>query len=260
MVLPKKKESSAAKIPHQGHRQRLKDRFLKNGLDALNGHEVLELLLFYALPYRDTNGLGHLLEQDFGSLVNVLDANYADLVNVDGVTPHVATLLTLCGQIAHRYQKEKYELGDQLYNTTRVGRYVLPFFFGKKEESVMLISMDNRRKVLNATRVFEGSVNSARFNFRTAVQQALRDNATTVVLAHNHPNGFAIPSQADIATTHNFMQVLKLMDIQLVDHLVVAEDDFVSMADSKETAFMFTTTHPEALATAQEQKVADTHR
>ena len=219
-------------VSHDGHRQRMKERLLRDGLDSFQEHEVMEMLLYYALPYRDTNGLGHMLIDHFGSLSNVLDADVADLVKVPGVTPHTATLLTLCGQTAHRYIKQRYRTGNQLYTTKELGEYVLPWFVGKKTESVLLISMDNRRKVINATRIFEGSVNSAQFNFRIALQQALQDNASCVIMAHNHPNGFALPSAADVATTRRFAQVLALVGIRLLDHLIVAEDDFVSMADT----------------------------
>ncbi len=219
-------------ISHSGHRQRMKERLLRDGLESLQEHEVLELLLFYALPYRDTNDLGHVLIDHFGSLCNVLDADYTALCKVPGITPHVATLLTLCGQTAHRYMRQCYAVGTQLYNTEALGNYTIPWFIGEKNESVLLISLDNRCKLLNATRVFEGSVNSTQFNLRTAVQQALQDNATQVVLAHNHPNGFAIPSAADAETTARFAQVLSMIGIRLLDHLVIAEDDFVSMAET----------------------------
>ena len=228
-------------VSHDGHRQRMKKRFLSNGLEGFSGHEVLELLLFYALPYRDTNGLGHTLENAFGGLANVLNADYADLIRVPGVTPHVATLLTLCGQICGRYQQEQYADIQQLYSTELLCQYICPWFSGKREESVLLVSMDNKRKLLNATRIFKGSVNSAEMNVRLAMQQSLQDNATQVVLAHNHPNGLAIPSRADVETTAHFAEVLALVDVRLVDHIIVAEGDCVSMADSRETAHLF---HP----------------
>ncbi len=242
-----KRSSDSRGVSHDGHRLRMKERFLKAGLDSFSGHEVMELLLYYALPYRDTNDLGHRLVDNFGSLANVLDADYADLVKVPGVTPHVATLITLCGQLNHRYQKERYALGEQLYNTDILARFVIPHFAGKKEESVLLVSMDNRRKLLNATRIFKGSVNSAQFNYRIAVQQALRDNATVVALAHNHPSGFALPSQADKNTTASFIQVLDLMGIRLIDHLIVSENDCTSMAESPETAYLFKKNAPSSV-------------
>ena len=226
-------------VSHDGHRQRMKNRFLSNGLEGFSGHEVLELLLYYALPYKDTNGLGHQLEDDFGGLLNVLDADYADLIKVPGVTPHVATLIHLCGCLCQRYQREQTSQIRQLYSTEQLCRYVAPWFAGEREESVVLISLDNKYKLLNATRVFRGSVNSAEMNVRLAVQQALRDNATKVVLAHNHPGGFAIPSRTDAETTAHFAQALSLVDVRLIDHVVVADGECVSMAESYETAHLF---------------------
>ncbi len=232
-------KKSGKEVSHEGHRQRMKARFLNGGLDGFSGHEVLEMLLFYALPYRDTNGLGHLLEDRFGGLSKVLEADYADLVQVPGITPHVATLLTFCGQLCRRYQKEQYLLGNQLYDTNTLSEYIKPWFTGQKDESVVLVSMDNKRKLLNATRIFEGSVNAAQFNPRLAVRQALQDNATLVALAHNHPSGFAIPSRADIETTLHFSKVLATVEITLIDHLVVSEGDCISMACTPETAHLF---------------------
>lgn len=226
-------------VSHEGHRQRMKERFLSGGLDGFSSHEVLEMLLFYAIPYRDTNGLGHTLSDTLGGLVNVLDANYTDLVKLPGVTPHVATLITLCGSIARRYQREQYGRVQQLLNTEELCRFIMPWFIGEKEESVLLVSMDNKRKLLNTTRIFQGSVNAAELNVRVAVQQALRDNATQVVIAHNHPSGFAIPSRADVETTVHFAKVLSMVDVRLLDHIIVAEGDCVSMADSREMSPLF---------------------
>ncbi len=218
---------------HEGHRQRMKERLLAEGLTHFSGHEVLEMLLYYAIPYRDTNPLGHRLENKFGSLSKVLEADYADLLRVEGVTPHSAALISLCGQLARRYQREQYAMGALLYTTDDFGNFILPWFSGAKDESVVLLSMDNRHKVLNTTRIFEGSVNSTQFSVRDAVQQVLRDNATQVVMAHNHPNGHAFPSRADLDTTTRFAAVLRELNVRLLDHLVVSEGDFVSLAESR---------------------------
>jgi len=149
-------------------------------------------------------------------------------------------LLTLVGQSATRYYRDTV-MGDvvQLFNTDMMAEYLIPWFLGEKDESVVMVSLDNKRKVLNTTRIFEGSVNSAQFNVRQAVQQALRDNATQVVLAHNHPNGFAFPSEADVRTTQYVAKVLKPLEIRLIDHLVVAEGDCLCMSRLPETAWLF---------------------
>ena len=224
---------------HEGHRQRMKERFLTGGLDSFSDHEIVELLLFYALPYRDTNSLAHTLVNQFGGWTRVLEADYQDLLSVPGVTPHVATLLTLAGQSARRYHKDSTGTVRQLFDTEAIVDYVVPWFLGAKNESVLLVSLDNKRKLLNVTRIFEGSVNSAQFNVRLAVQQALRDNATQVVLAHNHPNGFAFPSSADVSTTQYVAEVFRPLDIRLIDHLVVSEGDCLCMSQLPETRWLF---------------------
>ena len=224
---------------HDGHRQRMKERFLSSGLDGFSDHEIVELLLFYALPYRDTNDLAHALVNRYGSWAQVVNANHTDLLEVPGVTPHVATLLTLVGQSVQRYYRDMMGSVQQLYNADILARHVIPWFYGEKDESVLLVSMDNKRKHLNTTRIFRGSVNSAQFNVRLAVQQALRDNATQVALAHNHPNGYAFPSTADINTTRYVSQILAPLDICLVDHIVVAEGDGLCMSLLNETRHLF---------------------
>ncbi len=251
MTVAEKKTDHA----HEGHRQRMKERFLHEGIMGFSGHEVLEMLLYYAIPYRNTNDLGHRLEDSFGGLSKVLEANYQDLIKIDGVTPHVATLVTLCGQLARRYQREQYAMGTILYDVHSIGKFLLPWFSGAKDESVVLMSLDNRHKVLNTTRVFEGSVNSTQFNIRNAVYQVLRDNATMVVMAHNHPVGHAFPSNADLDTTRRYAEALKALNIRLLDHLVISDDDFVSIADSQLLPDVFVTSGGAALG-----KVADASR
>ncbi|MBR5523788.1 MAG: hypothetical protein IKU51_00770 [Clostridia bacterium] len=224
---------------HSGHRQRMKDRLLSGGLDGFSDHEIVEILLFYALPYRNTNELAHTLVAHFGGWTQVLDADYADLVAVPGVTPHVATLLTLVGQTVRRYHRDLAGQVMHLHDDRSLAAHVIPWFLGQRDESVVLVSLDNKRKHLNTTRVFVGSVNSAQFNIRVAVQQALRDNATQVVLAHNHPNGFAFPSEADIATTHRIREVLAPLDIRLLDHIIVAEGDALCLSLLSDSRWIF---------------------
>ncbi|MBE6807020.1 MAG: hypothetical protein E7527_03265 [Ruminococcaceae bacterium] len=229
---------------HEGHRQRMKERFLTGGLDSFSDHEIVELLLFYALPYRNTNDLAHALVEYFGSWTRVLNAHYDDLLLVPGVTPHVATLLTLVGQSARKYYKDMTGVVQHLFNTQSLIKHVVPQFLGAKNEKVIMVCLDNKRKHLNTTCLFEGNVNSAQFNVREAVQQALRDNATQLVLAHNHPNGFAFPSNADVETTRRLMEILRPLDIRLIEHIVVAEGDCLCMTALPETKWLFDGTPP----------------
>lgn len=231
---------------HQGHRQRMKERFLSGGLDSFSDHEILELLLFYGLPYRNTNDLAHTLVARYGSWIQAVGASYEDLLTVPGVTPHVATLLTLMGQAARRYYRDYTGAIHQLYDAQTVAEHVIPYFIGEREESVLLVSLDNKRKHLNTTCIFRGSVNSAQFNVRLAVEQALRDNATQIVLAHNHPNGFAFPSKADIQTTKYVMDILRPLDIRVVEHAIVAEGDCLCMSQLPDSQWLFDGSLPPA--------------
>jgi len=119
-----------------------------------------------------------------------------------------------------------------LTSIRRCGEYLLPFFFGRRNETVYLLCLDAKCKVLSCREVGEGSVNSANVPIRRIVEMALAANATSVILAHNHPSGIALPSPEDVTTTHRVAAALATVDIQLVDHIVVADDDFVSMVQS----------------------------
>ena len=217
---------------HDGHRQRLKDRFLRDGLDGFTDIQVLELLLFYAIPVRDTNPLAHALLDKFGSLAKVLEAPVEKLMQVGGVREHTATLIKLAHAMGRSYEISKQ--GDMRVLTTieACGDYLKPYFKNRKNETVFLLSLDAKLKVLECREVGEGSINYASVPVRRVVEMALEAGASSVVLAHNHPSGIAIPSGDDIQTTRRLAAALSAVEIKLVDHIVVADDDYVSMVQS----------------------------
>lgn len=217
---------------HEGHRQRLKDRFLKEGLDNFEELYVLELLLFYCIPRKDTNPIAHALLEKFGSLTGVFGATVEELEKVPGITHNAATLLHLVPQTGRYYQVKRAQTGDILRNLDQCGQYLIPHFYGRENETVFLLCLDAKCKVLGCKLVGEGSVNSANIPIRRVVEIALNSNATTVVLAHNHPSGLALPSDEDIQTTLRVARAMEAVEITLADHIVVADDDYVSMAMS----------------------------
>ena len=217
---------------HIGHRQRLKERFRAEGLDHFGERHVLELLLFYAIPQRDTAPLAQELLDHFGSLSQVLDASAAELEKVKGVGTNVSTLLTLITQIGRYYLVQRTSNITILNTTELCGQYLMQHFHGRRNETVFVLCLDAKCKVLCCKEVGEGSVNSANIPIRRIVEIALSVNATTVILAHNHPSGLAIPSHEDILTTKRLAMALDTVEICLADHIVVADDDFVSLAQS----------------------------
>ena len=217
---------------HKGHRERLKQRFLEDGLDNFTDIQVLELLLFYAIPQRDTNPIAHALLNHFGSLSGVLDADVAELKKVPGISDHSATLLALVTELCRYYQVDSAQRVEILTTLDACGAYLVPRFFGRTRETVFLLCLDAKCKVLCCKEVGEGSVNSASISVRKIVETALAANATTVILAHNHPSGVAVPSGEDAQTTRRIAAALSAVEVHLADHIIVADGDYVSMVQS----------------------------
>lgn len=217
---------------HSDHRQRVKARFRKEGLDGFDEIHVLELLLFYCIPRRDTNVLAHQLLEHFGSLTQVLEAPVEELEKVPGVGEHASTLISLITEISRYYLVSKTTNMEILRTIRECGEYMVSRFMGRRDEMVFLLCLDAKCKVLCCKEAGRGSVNSANVSIRRIVEMALAVNATTVVLAHNHPSGIAVPSNEDILTTRKLAVALDGVDIMLADHIIVADDDFVSLVES----------------------------
>ncbi len=218
--------------PHENHRERMRRRFMEHGLDSFEDHSILELLLFYAQPRKDMNVTAHRLLEAFGSLEGVFDAAPEALKTVEGVGDSAAVLIHLVPEVARRYLMSKADPGRILTDSDAAGRYLLPRFLTCKEERMYLVCMDAKLKVLDCREIGRGGTVSVSVNIRSIVQLALGQNATYVLLAHNHTSGIALPSNDDVAVTLRVRQVLAEVGVTLTDHIVVAGDDFVSMADS----------------------------
>lgn len=224
---------------HDGHRERLRKRFMTEGLDNFQSHEILELLLFYAIPRRNTSELAHRLIKHFNSLPAVLEAPVEALVQVEGISTQSAVLISMILQVFRRYNKEKFSPPSILDTTEKLGTVVMPALGYLANEAVLLICMDGKLKLLDSSIITEGSVNSTDITVRMILQRALLFNASVVVLAHNHPSGLATPSKSDIATTIQIVRALRLADIELWDHLIVGDNDMVSMRDTPELKEIF---------------------
>ena len=217
---------------HSGHRQRLKDQFLTYGMDPIHDVNVLELVLFYAIPRQDTNPIAHRLLSTFGSLAAVFDASVDELTGKGGLSKNAATLIKLIPAAARRQQLSRASSNQILDSTQKCGDYLVPFFFGAVQEEVYMLGLDAKCKLLGCVKLSSGSINSAGLSIRRVVESALSMKASSVVLAHNHTSGIAVPSQEDIRTTHSIAHALDLVGVYLADHVVVADEDYVSMAES----------------------------
>ena len=216
---------------HDGHRQRKKDRFRDYGLRGFADHEVLELLLYYAIPRKDTNVTAHLLLERFGSLDEVLHAPVDELRKIKGMGENAALFLRLIPAVC-QYAEQNGKKDEILNSVEKSGQYFMKLLRDEHREVIYMACLDQKGKVLRCCRLVEGDVNMAPLSVRQAVEQALVANAAMVQLAHNHPSGIALPSEEDIYVTRMIKEVLSPLNIRLIDHIVVADGDFVSMRDS----------------------------
>lgn len=224
---------------HEGHRSRLKERFLEQGIDNFEPHNVLELLLFYSIPRKDTNEIAHDLLENFGSLKGVFDADFNDLIKVDGIKENSATLLKLIPAIARAYATDKYSSNYQFSTAEKVGEFFLDKYVGEKNEIVYLLLLNNRFEMLDVVKLHEGSVNSAQFSPRKVLDLVVKYNASMIVLAHNHPDGVAFPSMEDIQTTSDLMSTFSMVDVRLLEHFVVANNDYYPVIHMTENLSYF---------------------
>lgn len=216
---------------HQGHRQRLKQRFLNEGLESFADHQVLEMVLFFSVARRDTNRTAHLLLEQFGSLSGVLEADAGDLAKVPGVGEHSALLLALLPQLTRRYLQDRWGDRPVLDSTTRAGNYVVDLMSGRTYEVFYVICLDSQCGVIIAVPAFQGTINQAPVYPRVVVETALRHKAHSVILAHNHPGGSANPSQQDVEVTKSLRRALSGVQIDVHDHVIAAGTRFFSFAE-----------------------------
>jgi len=217
---------------HDGHREKMRQRFLKSGLESFADHEALELLLYYAIPRKDTNPIAHALMERYGSLSAVLTAPVEDLKNVAGIGESAAVLLKLAPQVAKKARIADAEKEIILNTVSRVGAYLLERYDGEKHEVLYQLCLDRKGRLLVCKCLNEGGISSAEMDVRRLMENAILTQASGVILAHNHPSGIALPSAEDIAATSRAKEALKTIDVELVDHIIVADGDFVSMQRS----------------------------
>ena len=217
---------------HDGHRQRKKEQFRMHGLDAFADHEVLELLLYYAIPRRDTNPVAHRLMERFGSLDGVFSATVEELEEVEGMGKNAATLLALWMPLYRRVRTKPTAKEVILNSTEQAGRYFMDLFFGMRREELYEACLDAKGKLLACCRIAEGGVDAVNINTRRLVENALKCGASEVILAHNHPSGIALPSPDDNTTTLALWDALRAVGIPLIDHIIVADEDYVSLRDN----------------------------
>lgn len=216
---------------HNGHRARMRERYLHTRFDGFEEHQILEMILYYVYPRTDTNPLAHKLLNAFGSLSSVLDAPVDALVSA-GLTKNAATFLVMIPDISRVYLSDRNNNKSKIIDFFNLADYFIPKFIGRAEEAMILLLTDAKGKEIFSGVVSKGSFHASEAPVRKIVDLAMRYNAATAVIAHNHPSGVALPSMSDIQATSDIAKALRLVGVFLFDHLIVSEDDVVSLRDT----------------------------
>ncbi len=208
-------------MEHTGHRERLRKRFDESGLNGFSDHEVLELLLTYAIPRVDVNPLAHRLMNRFGSFSAVLEASAGELKQVEGMGERSAALLGMLLPVLKRYEKDKLQGKRKMKTFTELASYCSTLFIGSHEEKFFLLCFDAKLQLTREILLSSGTAQEVRVQPGQVAREAMRANAVSVVVAHNHPSGDAAPSNADRDLTVGIRDALATVDIRLMDHVVV---------------------------------------
>lgn len=215
---------------HLGRRKRVRTRYIKEGLDNFEEHEVLELLLYYAIPGRDTNELAHKLLDKFHSLAALMETGVPEIVKNTNLSENTAILLNMIPHICRKYMSSKWKGRVKLNSVKKAGEFALSLYIGKVDEEVNVICLDNANCIKNVVKVDKGIVNQSRIYPRKIVEAAISSHSTGIILVHNHPAGTLRASAEDERTTRMLNEALLVLGIKLHDHIIVAGEEYLSMA------------------------------
>lgn len=213
---------------HDGHRDRMRERIIKGGLYSLEYHEILEYILFCFIPMRDTNEIAHNLIKKFGSLAGVLNASPEELMTVGRVTKNAAVFLSSIPDLSRKYKESFDTQKISLKGRDEVKDYLKNYFFCRPKESVVVASLDAHNKLIGVFELAEGWADGVNLASREVVDVALRTKASSVIVAHNHPSGIAVPSNDDYLLTNAISCALELIGITLFDHIIYGKDSVYS--------------------------------
>ena len=217
---------------HEGHRDRMRTRYLQEGADGMASHEILEILLYGTIPRGDTNEIAHHLLDEFGSISNLIEADPYEIAKTAGVGIKSAVFLSLLHELVLRYEREKLEQKPALTSIPRSVDYCKTLLAFRPRECFYAICLDSRRKIIHTAKISEGTVNDAAVSPRLVVEKALRYKATGILLCHNHPSGNVKPSYEDIILTNQLKSMLEPLGVQVVDHIIIGENQYFSFFEN----------------------------
>jgi len=225
---------------HAGHRKRLKADYAKDGsFDKFHPHKVLELLLFYVIPQKDTNEIAHRLIDRFGTLEAVLNADRSELEKIDGIKGEASLYLTLFNNLERYRRMNSPQLPAILDTPGKMIEYVRPLYYNKNKEISMIICLDSKCRVIGCYDILEGTSNFTAFDPRKVMDAVIKSNASKVILSHNHPSGDSKPSRNDIETTGAIIRMLTQIGVKVCDHIIISPEGDTALSTVPKFMMMF---------------------
>ncbi len=222
----------------EGHRGRLREKFLQTGLGGFHDYEVIELLLTLATPRRDCKQAAKSALKRFKSLPGVMEASAEELQEVDGIGPTNLVGIKLVKAVADRYLSSRLERKTTLGNSRQLFEYLYHTMRDKQREHFKAIFLDAKNRVIAAETLFKGTLTASSVYPREVVRAALKHQAAAVIFAHNHPSGDPAPSREDVAVTRRLLFACRTVGITMHEHLVVGNNRNFSFADSGQVTLM----------------------
>ena len=221
-----------------GHRGRLREKFLSTGLNGFHDYEVIELLLTLATPRKDCKPSAKAALQRFGSLAAVLEASPRELCEISGIGPKNLFGLKLIPAVCERYLEKRLTAGAVLHNSAALFDYLYQSMQDKKREQFKVLFLDAKNRVLGIQTLFEGTLTSSSVYPREVVRAALDHHAAALIFAHNHPSGDPQPSPEDTALTKKLIAACRLVDLTVHEHIIIGGGTYYSYADSGKIALL----------------------
>ena len=221
---------------HKGHRARLRDKVLNHGMEYMAEHEVLEYILSFVIPQKDTNPIAHRLINTFGSLKNVLEADPRNLMQVNGIGEVTALYLNTYMGVYYHYKKSKSDTSITIKTPSDAGIYYSTLLKDIDKEQVYISMLDAKNRVIHTTKLADGSYTDVDVTPRDILDMILKHNAHNILLCHNHPEDKPLPSSSDIRFTRDLILLLTINSMKILDHVIVGKDGYYSFSASNKIA------------------------
>ncbi|MCH8927366.1 MAG: DNA repair protein RadC [Candidatus Marinimicrobia bacterium] len=214
-----------------GHRQRLKERYLKSGLNGLSEYEIIELLLTLGTPRKDVKEPAKNLLKKFKTLRGVLDADETEMKSIKGVGPNNLFGLKFIHDVASEYLKQKSAERPVTSSPEALYDYLKHSMSGLDKEVFKAVYLDAKNKIIEVVDLFEGTVDTSVVYLRETIKNALNHNAVSIIFAHNHLSGDTKPSQDDKKITQELLNACELMELRVLDHIIISDGSYYSFAN-----------------------------